>query len=307
MRTKNEARLKMYQSVADFLSQNTETTKSLPEFADLFAQLQLNISDILNYVKNQSGNKGGVTFAKKKEKDEVMSRTLALAGKLTAYATITGDELLKRTSKLNPSKLQSKSEHHFVGISLSLCDTASALLDKLAGYSVTAGEIDRLRQLCSEFQSMIPKPREARQDYKQINLAIRQLMDDTDIILEKMDALIQIIRYSNAIFYEHYTGSRKVIDIGRRSQAVRGTVKDALSKSGIPGVNISFTSSNGNGEGKKSILEKRTASKGGFIVPTISTGAYQVRAVKEGYQPLTLTVHVSEGELAHVNFELSPQ
>ncbi|NVO21647.1 MAG: carboxypeptidase regulatory-like domain-containing protein [Bacteroidetes bacterium] len=304
MRSKNEARLKMYQSVADFLSKNTQLTQSLPEFAALSAILQENIGKLLEFMKVQTSDHNGITFAKKKEKSEVLNRTLSLSGKVTAYATLLGDELLLRTVKITSSTLSTKSDHQLAAFCLSLCDAATPLLPKLQDYSVTEEELNALKQLGSEFLSMIPKPREARRDSKQANHAMQLLMQETDSILQKMDALIQIIRYSNASFYQHFKDSRKIIEQGGRSQSARVLVKEISSNVGMAGVLVTFQHSNGSIG--KIVYEKKTKGKGGFFIPSLDDGTYLVTASKEGYQPQTKTVFINQGELTRIELELIP-
>ena len=157
---------------------------------------------------------------------------------------------------------------------------------------------------------MIPKSRESRRDSKQTNHAMDKIMQETDQVLKKMDAAILILQYSTPAFYEHFRNSRKIVDMGSRSQAIRGLIQDAVTREGIHGVMVSFEAGNGIGNGKSEtgtpLKQKKTAAKGGFTVPRLDTGTYLVTAGKEGYESRSMTIIVTDGELTHVNLELKP-
>jgi hypothetical protein len=311
MTSKNEARLKMYQSVADFLSKNTTIIETLPNFAALFSGLQSNITGVLQLLKDQSGDRSGIALTKNKEREEIIALTTTLSGKMVAYATILENDILLRKVRMNKARLRRQSDHELPAHCLVLCDEAQSLLSELSSYSVTEEEIKVLRQKCNAYLEIIPKPKESRRDSKVSTNAMIKLLKETDLLLLKMDAIILIISSSNASFYEHYRNSRKTIETGRRGKAILGKVQDAISKTGISRVTVSLIPGNGSSHGKSAAemtgIRKKTTEKGLFSIPAIETGTYLVTAVKEGYEPQTITAYITDGEVQHLNLELLPK
>jgi hypothetical protein len=308
MTSKDEARLKMYQSVTDFLAKNNEITQRLPDFAILYSLLQGNINSLMDLINKQSGDKSGITLTKKKERNEIVNRASALSGKIAAYATLVGNDILFQAIKHTKSEFEGKTDFQLAGLCQALCDEATPLLPELLNYFVKEEEITKLRQLCKDYLDIIPKPREVQLASRQCTQTIKKTILIADQILHKMDALIQIIRYSDAAFYDHYRGSRRIVELSRRSLTIRGLVQDIITKTGIRGALVSFEPGNGKGsEGTQlAVVQKKTALKGMFSISSLETGTYQVLASKEGYESHTQIVHVTNGELTHLNLELNP-
>jgi hypothetical protein len=308
MTSKNEARLKMYQSVADFLSKNTSITEPLPNFAILSSKLEGNIAGLLLLIQEQSGDQSGITLTKNKGREEIIIHAATLSGKLVAYATLIENDILLQSVRMTRSTMMAKSDHQLAGLCLSLCDEATSMLPELQAYAVTEEEITALRKLCTDFLIIIPKPRESIRDSRQLTLEQNRIMQETEKVLQKMDALLLIIRSTNSALYEHYRSSRKIMDNSSRSQTLRGLVKDARSKAGISRAVVTLEPENGNGKSSTEPLKilKKTAAKGGFAIPSMETGTYLVTAGKEGYETGSLTVYITHGELSRVNLELNP-
>jgi len=309
MKSKNEARLKMYQSVVAFLLKNSGVTDPLPTFAALFLLLQSNIESILQIVKEQSSDRSGITVDKNAQRKEIVLRILTLSGKMVAYATLNKNNELLHLIRFTKSDLVSSTDHALLSHASLICDQASELLTELDIYNVTTDEIGSLRQLSAVFLDNIPKPREMRRDHRQLTLSLDDLMKETDHALLELDAVMLIVRFSNASFYDHYKNSRKVVETGTRGQTVRGLVTDSATSMGIKGVTVSFEPGNGNETKAGTELSKtvkQTADKGGFTIDSLETGTYRVSASKEGYTTQSLTVYITDGELTNVNIALQP-
>ncbi|NVO18328.1 MAG: carboxypeptidase regulatory-like domain-containing protein [Bacteroidetes bacterium] len=301
------ARLKMYQVMADLLSENAEITQTLPGFPDLLLTLQQKIGLLKEDVKNQSGNTNGIAYAKKKDRDELIKSALELSRKITAYASMNGNELLSRNSKISHSTLSRKLDHELAGYCLNLCESALTMLEQLQPYSVTEEEVKAIKQLADEFFYMIPKPKEAKNQLKQSHDSVKRLISETDVVLKKMDILLQILRNTNSGFYEKYLAARKIFLHGGKKISMKGIVKDARTQTGLSGVVVEFTHPNGGGNGYlEVILKKKTSSLGGFTIQSLEAGTYQAVASKAGYESQTLPVFINDGELFHLNFNLNP-
>jgi hypothetical protein len=312
MTTKDEAKLSMYEAVLDHLLKNPTITENLPNFPALLSSLQQNIASMLKLVQEQNKDKSGITIQKRELHDEIIQRTTDLSGKLMAYATNENDKGLYKLIKFTKSDLLKSTDNDLITHTLEVCDNALLLMDKLPTYNVEKAEVTILQNLCADYLVSIPKPREGLRDTKEFTLGVAAMIKATDEVLFNMDAVMLVIRFSEAAFFNHYTNSRSIVNTGARSLAVKGLITDAVSGKGIEGAYVTFEPvnddgtkrSSGGGDLQKGV--KITAAKGGFSIKTLAAGTYLVTVTKEGYATQTMTLYVSAGELATVTMALYP-
>jgi hypothetical protein len=116
-------------------------------------------------------------------------------------------------------------------------------------------------------------------------------------------------------FYNEYRTTRKIIDTGTGSLALKGTATEL--QSGEPVQNATFTfqpatagqlkAMNSSATGKingNSPIVKKTAAKGIFNIKSMPEGTYTVTITKPGYKDQIATVSVVNGELANLDVEL---
>jgi hypothetical protein len=99
-----------------------------------------------------------------------------------------------------------------------------------------------------------------------------------------------------------------VIDSGKGALALIARITDAATKTGIRGVNVTFTPQNGSlnpSAAKAEIaLVKTTADKGTFRVKSLKPGTYMAIITKPGYKEQSVTVTVAHGDMTELIAEL---
>src|SRR5512138_2880409 len=80
--------------------------------------------------------------------------------------------------------------------------------------------------------------------------------------------------------------------------SIVGNVRDA-SGAAVPGVVISVTSRETN-----SVRTTTTNEEGGYSVPNVQSGTYEVRAQKEGFRPVAENVSVTINTVSRVNLTI---
>lgn len=309
MTRKQASRVEMYHQVAHLLLNNTEITDELPEFEALFVLFRERIDRLWLLYQEQSINMTGVTKHKKGIREDVVQRTITLSGKVMAYATMKEDIELFKRAKLTKSELDTCADDVLLDKAATTCDIAEPLVSKLGVFKVTVEEIAGLRQEYADFKLIMPEPMKNRSNLKAVTAEVRSLMKETNALLYKLDILMQILFYSQHMFYLMYRLTRKVHIRGLRHLAMHGRITDAETGLGIAGVNLCIakdgaTARKSKAKTQPNILIKLTAAQGGYRVKTLKEGTYIVTATKEGYEPQEYTAYINKGELTVVKMGL---
>ena len=146
----------------------------------------------------------------------------------------------------------------------------------------------------------IPQPRLGIIDRKQNTEQLASLFKANADILKKIDALVEVVRVSEPLFYSAYKSARMVIEHGR-SLTVKGEVKDAATNVGVQGATVSFALDG------VVLLVKKTSVGGGFMIKSMVEGAYIVTVTKLGYVTNVLPLNVLKGEMANVYVDFTKE
>jgi hypothetical protein len=185
---------------------------------------------------------------------------------------------------------------------------AQTYLASLASYFVTAETQAALLQVITDFKQLIASPRVEKISQVQATKQLAELFVAGDQALANMDAVVEIVRLTQANFYAGYKAARKIVEAGNSKMSLRGLVTDQQTGEPVKGVVISFWP---DGElmktyaASEATLVKRSAEKGGFYVGSLPSGAYRLTLQKPGYSEQTLTVYVNDGELTTVDVKLA--
>ena len=160
------------------------------------------------------------------------------------------------------------------------------LLLQLADYGVTAVLLTDLEKSIDEYVDYIPKPRAGIVEQKHATSTMRTLFKASDAVLSTMDALVTMVQFSDADFYNTYLYSRKIIRPGYRTISLKGTITDA---EGLPisKANISIEDTR---------IARKTTEYGGFEVKDLASGMYAVLISKPGYTEVRTVVAVTATE-----------
>jgi len=110
---------------------------------------------------------------------------------------------------------------------------------------------------------------------------------------DKIDTLVEMVRMSEPNFYNEYQKVRKVIEKGTGSLPLK--IKTTNAQTGEPEANVTLTLV----DGQEKIV-KKTAEGGGSYYKSLADGSYTVTASKPGFNNITKTVSVVNGELTVV-------
>ena len=303
MKTIQENRFNMYLAVKVFLNSKLSVLGTLPNFMVSFTAFLGLIPVIQHLMEKQLFDKKGVTNSKQALKQVLATITGDYARKLYAYALFINDHVLIAETHITQSKIDIYSDATLLETAEGMYSRTTPLMTELTGYGITTGTQLELQNAIDNFASSIPSPRLSKTDSKEDTRHLKDQLKAADQTLAKIDAVIEIIRYTEPDIYKGYKLARKVMKYGTHTLAIKGKVTDADTKEPINGVTITFL--HHDGTNLQPPVIKKSAAKGGFTVKTMAEGIYKVKLSKVGYNDQVITIVVNEDEQCKMNAEIS--
>jgi len=306
MNNLQENRLSMYLAVRDFLISNNEITKGLPNYESSFSELQKKITEIQSIAEVQKSDTKGFAKQKQQLREKLITLTLDTSHKLNAFAQFSGDLKMQSEVKMSRSKLNKAPDTGLRDYARIIHDKAAGRLEALAGYGITADTQKELLETINDYNASISGPRVARTETAQATKKMMLLFEDTDTLLDNIDASIGILKISQPGFYNGFRLARKVVIAGSGSLALRGYAVESSNGTAIRGVTFSFRPVDLRimGPDGPSEIVKKTAAKGIFLIRNLPQGTYTVTVSKPGYKEKVVTVVVAAGEMTELKVAL---
>jgi len=308
MTSKQESKLKMYLVVKEFVNLYLSIANALPNFSEFFAAFVSAITQIQTHGEQQKFNKSGLKTSKGELKKILVALAVDASRKLQAYAKYTKNQLLLSETKYPESDLKSAADNALRDIAQGLYDRGQSNLAALEIYGLTAETQTALLNAINAFVESIPKPRLGSNDKKQSTLLLANGYKAADEALDNMDTLVEIVKVSQANFYNGYQSAKKMVATGSGSLTVKGLVNDAITGEALKGVLLSFVLESNAMLAKSAkdavTLVKKTAAKGGFNIKSLAAGVYVVTISKYGYADQTVNISVTPGEQTVLNIQL---
>jgi hypothetical protein len=299
-----ESRLSMYLAVRDFLLQNGETTKDLPNYEANFKDLQNTIEEIQAIAEVQKSNIKGHAKDKKLLKERLITLVLDNSNKLNAYASFSGNVKLQSEVETNFTRLKRAPDTGLRDYAQIIYDKAESNIDALASYGITKETQSEMGDYISKYNAALSGPRLAKTEIVKATKQMSWLFEHADLMLDAITATIGIIRFAQPLFIKGYETAGKVLVTGTTSLALKAS---AVDKNGmaVKGAKFTFRPELVNlAEGEPKEVVKTTAEKGRFRIRSIKQGTYLVTITKPGYKDKVMTVVVNDGEMAVLNVEL---
>ncbi|RKS02924.1 carboxypeptidase-like regulatory domain-containing protein [Flavobacterium sp. 102] len=287
-----ERKRSMYYVVEDFLATvPAAIIASMPEFEAKLVTFTKSVADIRQLSESQTTNRVGYRIVKDDLKLALTRKAIDVATRIKAYAINIDDVVLREEMYQRISNLIKKPDTICADICQYIHGKGSSLLANLSDYGVDNVMLDSLDDSISEYTSYIPKPRAGIVERKQATSEMSQLFASCDVVLKKMDALVNMLQFSDLEFYSTYYSSRKIIRPGYRTIAIRGIVTDA---EGYPLNKVDVAI-------EDTAFSRKTTNNGGFEIKDIDSGMYTVIVKKPGYADTRTIVAVTATERTDVS------
>jgi hypothetical protein len=276
------------------LDQHAEITATLPGFGPLFTQFKLNNDGILVLRDQQAINKSGISAHKESLRADLAAKAYDISRKTEVYARMANNSILAKEVHYSETALSKAPDSKLEARALIIHTKATVHIEALAPYGVVANDLTALKSAIDLFHAAIPTTRNGKTETKQVTDQLKDLFKANDLILKKIDLLVELVRLSQPVFYSGYHDNRKVINTSTGSLAMMATAIDAESGEGVKGVKFTMIRQ-GAGSDEKPIV-KITAKTGKLNIKAMADSTYSAIVAKTGYKQKELTINKAAGD-----------
>jgi hypothetical protein len=216
MQKKLYNKLKMYQAVLLILTDNKSLWEALLGFKTAVTAFQAYIKAIELKRPTSELKTGWVTEDKHSILDDLIKLLLDVAGQLHAIGHSTGNKELMAATDYEDSDFRGR-EGDIPQIVTEIVALARSNLALLAGFGITAVEIDALEALGATFETKKTAPRGVVSTRKAAGVSLVDLYATMDDFIEnQLDKMMKKFARTNPEFFHAYENAKQIIDYGTR-------------------------------------------------------------------------------------------
>ena len=277
----------MYFVMEDYIATvPQETIASMPGFDSDYQQFVALVAKIRSYTITQSIDRRGYTEAKKDLKAIMVSRAVDVSSRIKAFARNTGNTVLEKEIQQRLSYLSKKPNSICADICTYVRLTGQQYLADMSAYGLIESMLVDLQKSIDQFTEALPTTIEARKSRAIATKDILRIFKDCDALLNDMDVLSTMLRFSNPDYYANYFERRRIDRPNYRKIDFMGDVTD---RDGNPIEKVTVKI------GDTGIV-KETTDKGHFEVKNLPSGIYSVGFSKAGYVDTVVQVAVTKNQ-----------
>ena len=274
----------MNQAVDTFISlASSEIKDKLPNFNKFYSDFKLRNLKTLSLLQTQQKDGTGYAANKKEIHNKLIAMAVDISHKLVAFADQSNNIVLLYQSKFSKRKLLLCSAIRSYTYCRIIHDAAEKFLPELHRYNLTQELFSEYSILLQNFIKAASQPRSERSIAKGITRQIESGLKISDIILAKMDILVNTIQISHPEFHKNYTAARVLNRPTYKLLSARGTIKDANGEP-IPRVKMSCPELG---------IERKLPKSGNFKLSNIPEGDYILTFEKVPFQTQNTTFNSS--------------
>ena len=293
MNSKQNSTKTMYRRVSNFIKKYLQILGVLPNFTALQTEFEANLTQLDTLGNQQGQDISGLRTKKEDMKASTAQKVLDMCHRLEAFAKITGDVVLAKKVHFSDTYLLKQQDNTFMTSCNIVYDLADAHKTEAAEYGITTAVLTELKAGIDAYKDVVDAPKEGTTGKKQATDQLVNLFSDQAVVLDKIDALVEMLKYSNPTMYAEYWDTRR-IEYRSGSLSVKCEVTDAATGLSLGGAVVGFYI---NGE---LILEKTTSNTGGITAKGFDNGTYTVNVTRLGYAPQSLLVNVLDVEMTAI-------
>ena len=208
-------KLNMLKAVNAVLESSTTIVTEYPALSEAATELKTKIAEI-NAIDNKfSTSIDGKTSTKNMLEDELIEDLMPVKAALYAYAVRNKNEELKTLTKESESTLKRMRDPEFLQKAELIKTEAQKHLADFAAYKITEAVLTELQEKITAFGEALDGKDTGFANRSALRIALTEKFDEADSILtELLDALIELVRKSNTLFYDQYYAARVIKDLG---------------------------------------------------------------------------------------------
>ncbi|MGL2962200.1 carboxypeptidase-like regulatory domain-containing protein [Flavobacterium sp. RSB2_4_14] len=282
--------------IENLRNQAPETLQSIPNFNQLFEEFKSKFEELQQNSSKQSASGKGLRIDKLDKKDIMISLALNTANCVRAYADSINNIVLEKSMTFTKTRLIRLRELS-VATSCSYIHTiATQNSQQLIPYGITQTTLDELKDAISQYEVSNIQPRTNILKKKTTTQKIKELINECNTILERMDKLVKILKLTNPRFVESYYFSRKTINRHGSKLAIRGIITN---EDGTPiqGAKIKIA---------KIKNTATTTTKGYFEFKNLPPGFHKITITHPNYKPIEEQVGTIKRMRLQLNRTMQP-
>ena len=208
-------KLNMLKAVNAVLESSTTIVAEYPALSEAAIELKSKIAEINAIDMKFSTSIDGKTSTKNMLEDELIEDLMPVKAALYAYAVKNKNEELKMLTKESESTLKRMRDPEFLQKAELIKTEAQKHLADLAAYKITEAVLTELQEKITAFGEALDGKDTGFANRSALRIALTEKFDEADSILtEQLDALIELVRKTNTLFYDQYYAARVIKDLG---------------------------------------------------------------------------------------------
>ena len=290
MTSKQSSIYSMLRRIVTFLKNRGRALSALVVLTQLLTELENNLMEIDTLKEQQATDIKGLSKQKDALRKTATQKAIEISKAILAMARITNNILLANEVAYTETDFRKASDNE-VDTHLSVIYSAALRNQtELQQYNVTPEKVTELKTAIDAFKAAIGTPKSGTIERKQITDRLATLFVNEMVIIDKIDLLVETLKFSSPTVYTEYQDNRKINYFGS-SLMVNSAITDAETGLGLPGVVMTFILDG------VTVLEKTTGENGGANIKSINPGVYSVNLTKAAYATQTITVSIPGDDL----------
>ncbi len=267
MNVYKEAKLNMYHLVIDLCENNLAIVALVAAFATSYNVFKTTVAAIVSGMTILEAQTGGLSTSKQTAKRTLATMGSGIAGMVSAYASVTGDETLEEAMDISFSKINAALDDEVESICMNIYTAANDNLASLGDYGVTAPLLATFQTAIDDYGDKKPKPQASQANKKMVRAQVAALFKDADKTLKKqMDKLaVNFLSNGNEEFEGQYRASRVLINAGSFATVLKILVLNSANNEPLRSAKV-YRDASG--------TFKRTTKKGFVTYKDIEQGAH---------------------------------
>ena len=185
-----------------------------PAFVRTVSDFNNSISSIEGLMQAQAKKVTGTTMDKDAAEDAAIDAALSIIGPIRSYALATSNNSLNEALPYTQSGLKRTRDEMLLNILILIRDTAQLELPNLQDYGIDAAVVNTLSVAIAGYGPLVAAPRAAISVKTAITDALEVAFEDMELVLIRLDGLVEAKRISDPEFYNSYNSARVVVDAG---------------------------------------------------------------------------------------------
>lgn len=239
MKNTNSNRVNAVNTTVLFCESNVSATSGIPLFSTVLGDVKAKMVLVNSLNQIADGSTKGVTLDTKLLRGAMVNLAFKCANGTLAYANSIGSNTLKDLVNFTMSDFERAKKEDVDDMCQTVHDVAAANVAAIASYGVLGTDVTDLQVAIDLYRVGSQSPRQAIVSRsvakRQVSDLIREVMDD--LLVGQLDKMVNTLRVSNGGFWGGYFQAREVVDLGRTTAKIRGTVKDG---NDVPLVGVVF-------------------------------------------------------------------